>query len=79
MPKYRKCSSILFPLFGTGTGGARVDNTVKELIELAINYLENNRGSIIKDVYFLALTDHQRNACLSTLKNSGIEIQQGAS
>jgi O-acetyl-ADP-ribose deacetylase (regulator of RNase III) len=75
MPKYRKCSSILFPLFGTGTGGARVDNTVKELIESAINYLENNRGSIIKDVYFLALTDHQRNACLSTLKNSGIEIR----
>jgi O-acetyl-ADP-ribose deacetylase (regulator of RNase III) len=81
MPKYRKsqCSSILFPLFGTGTAGARVDNTVKELILSAINYLENNRGSTIKSVYFLALTDHQRNACLTTLKNSSIEIRQTAS
>jgi O-acetyl-ADP-ribose deacetylase (regulator of RNase III) len=68
-PKCRKskCRSILFPLFGTGTAGAKVHNTVKELIDTAINYLENNPKNIIEDVYFLALTDRQRDACLNTL------------
>ncbi len=71
-PKLRKskCSSILFPLFGTGTGGAKVDNTVKELIDTTINYLENDPSGTIKDIYFLAITDRQRDACLSALKNA---------
>jgi O-acetyl-ADP-ribose deacetylase (regulator of RNase III) len=75
LPKYRKskCTSILFPLFGTGTGGARVNDTVKDLIDSAINYLEHDPTSMIKDVYFLALTDHQRNACISALKNTEVE------
>jgi O-acetyl-ADP-ribose deacetylase (regulator of RNase III) len=70
--KYRasKCKSILFPLFGTGTGGGKVNNMVKELIGAAINYLEHNKTNRIRDIYFLALTDHQRDACLSALKNA---------
>jgi O-acetyl-ADP-ribose deacetylase (regulator of RNase III) len=78
LPKYRrsKCNSILFPLFGTGTGGARVNETVKELIDAAVGYLENNRTSVIKDVYFLALTDHQLNACLGALKHAEAKREQ---
>jgi O-acetyl-ADP-ribose deacetylase (regulator of RNase III) len=69
-PKYRasKCRSILFPLFGTGTAGAKVHSTVKELIVTAINYLENNEANKIEEIYFLALTDHQRDACLNAFK-----------
>jgi O-acetyl-ADP-ribose deacetylase (regulator of RNase III) len=76
-PKYRKskCSSILFPLLGTGTGGANVSNTVKELIDTAINYLEHDPTSAIKGINFLALTDHQRDACLSALKNAEVDHQ----
>jgi O-acetyl-ADP-ribose deacetylase (regulator of RNase III) len=70
--KYRasKCKSILFPLFGTGTGGAKVNSTVKQLIGTAINYLEHNQSNRIRDIYFLALTNYQRDACLSALKDA---------
>ena len=74
-PKFRrsKCRSILFPLFGTGTAGAKVNDTVKELIDTTINYLENDPAGAIKDIYFLALTDRQRDACLSALKNAEVD------
>jgi O-acetyl-ADP-ribose deacetylase (regulator of RNase III) len=70
LPKYRnsKCTSILFPLFGTGTGGARVNSTVKEMINTTINYLQHDPSSTIKEVYFLALTDRQRDACIDALR-----------
>lgn len=67
-----KCRSILFPLFGTGTAGARVNNTVKELIDTAINYLEHHQTANIKEVYFLALTDRQRDACLGALRTAEV-------
>ncbi len=75
--KYRrsKCRSILFPLFGTGTGGARVSNTARELIDTAINYLEHHRTGSIREVFFLALTDRQRDACLAALRNAGAAEQ----
>jgi len=34
----------------------------------AINYLENNEANKIEEIYFLALTDHQRDACLNAFK-----------
>lgn len=74
-PKYRssKCKSILFPLFGTGTGGADVNNTVKGLISTAIRFFEQHQANYIQDIYFLALTDRQRDACLSALGSAGAE------
>jgi O-acetyl-ADP-ribose deacetylase (regulator of RNase III) len=74
-PKYRasKCKSILFPLFGTGTGGAKVGNTVKGLIDTVINYFDHNPTNKIRYVCFLALTDHQRDACLRALKDAEAE------
>jgi hypothetical protein len=55
-------------LFGTGTGGARVNSTVKEMINTTINYLQHDPSSTIKEVYFLALTDRQRDACIDALR-----------
>jgi O-acetyl-ADP-ribose deacetylase (regulator of RNase III) len=78
LPKYRKskCASILFPLFGTGTGGAKVNKAVKELIDATINYLQHDPSSTIKDVYFLALTDRQRDACIDALKAAEVDYRR---
>lgn len=80
-PKYQKskCSSILFPLFGTGTAGAKVKDTVKKLIDTAINCLEHDPANTIKDIYFLASTNHQRDACLNALKHAEVDYQGGMS
>jgi O-acetyl-ADP-ribose deacetylase (regulator of RNase III) len=73
-PKYQasKCRSILFPLFGTGTAGARVTDTVKQLVDTAINYLQHHPDGNIKEVYFLSLTDRQRDACLAALRTAEV-------
>ncbi|MBL7688617.1 MAG: macro domain-containing protein, partial [Bdellovibrionaceae bacterium] len=62
--------SILFPLLGTGTAGADLKMTVRRLIDAAINYFERRPTSSIATAYFLAFTDHQRDACLAALRQA---------
>jgi O-acetyl-ADP-ribose deacetylase (regulator of RNase III) len=46
--------SILFPIFGTGPGGADVESTIPVLLDAAIEHLERRRDETtgIRDVYF---------------------------
>lgn len=68
-----KCSSILFPLLGTGSAGANVHKTAGSLIDAAVKYFDQEPTSAIKDVYFLAMNDRARNACLSALSRAKVD------
>jgi len=59
--------SILFPVFGTGVAGARFRSTVKELMDAALNHVENH-GSTLETIYFLASHKPELTACLDVLK-----------
>jgi O-acetyl-ADP-ribose deacetylase (regulator of RNase III) len=77
--KYRaKRSSILFPIFGTGTARGKIDTTVKQLVDETIDYIENRPNNAVKRIFFLALTDKQRDACLTALGAAKVEFE-GAS
>jgi len=62
--------TILFPTFGTGTGGGKPENIIPELIGSAISYLESNPDSIIEKVYFLAYSKEELDVYCSTLSQS---------
>jgi O-acetyl-ADP-ribose deacetylase (regulator of RNase III) len=64
-----KLRSILFPLLGTGTGGAELKESIQRLVDTAINYFERKPNSVVSTAYFLAFTDKQRDACLSVLRH----------
>jgi O-acetyl-ADP-ribose deacetylase (regulator of RNase III) len=74
-PEYapEKLRSILFPLLGTGTGGADLKETVRRLIDTAINYFEQKPKCAISTAYFLAFTDRERDACLSVLAQAPVD------
>lgn len=55
--------SILFPLMGTGDSRMDTELVAKDLISAAISYLEENRNSKVKQVYFLAYNERDRELC----------------
>jgi len=62
--------TILFPLMGTGGGEGKLEEKSKELIDAAINYLEENPESFLKEVYFLASTRENLKVCQHILEES---------
>jgi O-acetyl-ADP-ribose deacetylase (regulator of RNase III) len=62
--------TILFPLLGTGAGRAGLDETIEEIVQAAIVYLEQNPDAKVKRVYFLAWREAELKSCLSFLGNS---------
>ena len=61
---------ILFPLLGTGAGGAGLDQTVEKLIQAAIENLRQNPDSTVENAYFLAWSDAELKSCTGFLGNS---------
>lgn len=59
--------SILFPLLGTGTAKGSIIEIGDKLFEAAISYLEQNRKSKLREIYFLAYTDIQLEVCIELL------------
>lgn len=59
--------SILFPLLGTGSARGDLRTKTAELIQAAIDYLASNADCTINDVYFLAWTHEELEACQSVL------------
>ncbi|WP_405101500.1 macro domain-containing protein [Micromonospora sp. NBC_01412] len=53
----RGVESILFPLLGTGMGGANLKPTTKALVGAAINYLDAVPETALRVIYFLAYSD----------------------
>lgn len=62
-------SSILLPLFGTGQAGGDIEATVEQLTEPAVQYLRQNGGAI-REVYFLAYSELELDACRAVLKKN---------
>ena len=65
--------SMLFPIIGTGTGGAQLNDTVRSLLNATINYFEQRPRSLLSTVYFLAFTDQQLKACLIALSQMNVD------
>ena len=60
-------TSILFPLLGTGTGRADVEETAPRLIRAAIGHLSRHRNARITRVYFLVRDERQLTVCRGVL------------
>ena len=62
-----KLKSILFPVFGAGVAQGSFRENAKQLIQAAINYVENH-GSSLEAIYFLAYDRSELTACLDVLE-----------
>lgn len=59
---------VLFPLLGTGMGGAPVQPTAETLLNAAAEYLcASDPHARIRTIYFLAYTPQERDACATVL------------
>ncbi len=57
------CRVILFPLLGTGVGGAPPETTAQQLIHAAVSYMRSAPRTRLSTVLFLAYTDLELRAC----------------
>lgn len=57
-----KLRSVLIPIFGTGTGAAKVEDVLDQLVSAAANHFARCKSHIQK-LYFLAYTERQQAAC----------------
>jgi O-acetyl-ADP-ribose deacetylase (regulator of RNase III) len=64
----KNCESIIVPIMGAGDAGLPVIEVVPKLITVAINYLQNDPSTTLKEVYFLAYTAGHKSACDRELK-----------
>ena len=51
--------TIVFPLLGTGVGGAPVRPTVRALLGAAVDYISARPDTALRAIYFLAYTDRE--------------------
>lgn len=63
-----KSNSILFPLIGASNEDERLEDVVKTLCETATNYFVNNSNSSVNEIYFLARTKAEKDACVRALE-----------
>lgn len=69
-------TSILFPLLGTGTGRADVEEKAPGLIRAAIDHLAQHSSRITR-VYFLVRDKRQLEVCRCVLNESGDVVRSG--
>jgi len=62
--------SIVFPMMGTGAGGAKVDVIAPRLIQAAISYLLTYPESRAETIYFSAWNHRDLEACLAALQGA---------
>jgi nudix-type nucleoside diphosphatase (YffH/AdpP family) len=55
--------SVLFPMLGAGEGGLPIQAVADEIIPAATNYFKSTPYPTIREIYFLAFTLRERNAC----------------
>jgi O-acetyl-ADP-ribose deacetylase (regulator of RNase III) len=68
--------SIVFPLFGTGEGGAEPTTTARTLIGAAIDYMRISDVSRISTVFFLAYTDWELSACQDAMRAFDVHLSR---
>ncbi|WUH99686.1 hypothetical protein OHR68_40415 [Spirillospora sp. NBC_00431] len=62
--------SVIFPLFGTGSGGGNRDVTARVMVGSAVTYLQLKRETFIHEIYFCARTNLTLKALLDAFKDS---------
>jgi nudix-type nucleoside diphosphatase (YffH/AdpP family) len=67
--------SILVPLFGTGEGGLTAGQVAPKLVDAAIKFFESNTRTALKEIYMLAYTDRDKDACIKALSER-TELEQ---
>ena len=65
--------SVLFPLFGTGTGGADVEQVAPLLIHEAVTYLRTHPATRVRKVGFATHSKRHFDVCLDVLRRGGFE------
>ena len=61
--KTEELRSILIPMLGAGDGGLQVEDVAETIIPVAIKYYQNNPGTTLREIYFLAYTPRDKDAC----------------
>lgn len=59
--------TVLFPILGTGTGGAEPAPTMEALLGAAVDHLTVKRPGNVRVIYFLAYTDVELEVCRAVL------------
>jgi ADP-ribose pyrophosphatase len=59
--------SVLIPMFGSGDGGLAIDDVARNIIPPAIEYFQYTDMPTLKEIYFLAFTARDRDACEAVL------------
>lgn len=73
--KESKLKSILFPLFGTGTGNGDPEEIIGKLLQAAVSYIEANCDSRLETVFFVVSNQIYLEICRSILEdNSQLEL-----
>lgn len=65
-PQY--CESILIPMMGAGEGGLRVEEVARIIIPPAVEHLRSVQLPTLKEIYFLAFTARDKEACDGVLE-----------
>lgn len=68
--KNQNCSSLLFPLFGTGTGKGDVEGAFRKMLETALGYFRAKKNTQIDRVYFLNYSQAEFRTCMGIMENS---------
>jgi O-acetyl-ADP-ribose deacetylase (regulator of RNase III) len=63
----KRTVSIVFPLFGTGSGRGRLEDTAQNLFYAVLAYFETRQESRIRKVYFLAWKEYEKEECVKVL------------
>jgi len=66
-PEFRPCTSILFPLFCSGTAKFDAGQSFARMLDTVLEYLETNAPTNLKEIYLLAWSEAERQACLDEL------------
>ncbi len=77
LPEGERYSSILFPVLGTGQGGADMLLSARRQFAAAITFLRGVPETPIRRVCFLARTRQQLNACRLVLAEMGVPRGNG--
>jgi O-acetyl-ADP-ribose deacetylase (regulator of RNase III) len=62
--------SILFPLLGTGVGGAELEPTVTAMLDAALDHVAAGQTRDMQTIYFLAYTDAELDVCRGVFDGS---------
>lgn len=69
--------SVVFSLFGTGSGHGDRESTARVMVDSAIAYLQQKETSCLREIYFSARTNLTRDALQNAVKgSSGLQLRK---